>query len=310
MNNTEIVDACLAAHPPHPDGALDRILPELQAIRREDVRPVNLDVPSVVARVLGAVPRILALRDEITRRAPTTDMKSLEKLEEYALALRMAHTRCLSAARSGAELRLVAEEGQALRNTLRNDATALAGRGVIHPSRLRSCQGQPGYKTLATDLGILSTVLLEAWPEIAGKTCVTEAELHHARDIAEVLLILVGQQEVLPEARLADADLRARAFTLLIDKYDDARCVVSYLRWTQGDADKIAPSLFGGKDRSRTRKAREEQPAVGDAPAVATAPATPHPVAPAAPTLPASTLDDTPRAANAIGRPGSDPFMH
>ena len=48
--------------------------------------------------------------------------------------------------------------------------------------------------------------------------------------------------------------MRARAYTLF---YDDARRAVIFLRWHEGDADSIAPSLHPGKSASKKKPADE-----------------------------------------------------
>ena len=50
------------------------------------------------------------------------------------------------------------------------------------------------------------------------------------------------------------ADVLQRAYTLLYETYDDVRQMVGYLRWKQGDADRIAPSLFAQRCRNRRPK--------------------------------------------------------
>ena len=66
-----------------------------------------------------------------------------------------------------------------------------------------------------------------------------------------------------------------RTFTLLYWAYDHVRKCVGFVRWHEGDADQIAPSLYAGRTRSSS-----EVPAA--------------PVAPATPVRP--------------GMPGADPF--
>ena len=39
-----------------------------------------------------------------------------------------------------------------------------------------------------------------------------------------------------------------RAFTLFSRAYDATRGAVTYLRWNEGDADDIAPSLYKGRE--------------------------------------------------------------
>ncbi len=60
------------------------------------------------------------------------------------------------------------------------------------------------------------------------------------------------------------AKMRQRAFTLMSNFYDDARRMVTYLRWKQGDADRIAPSFYAGRTTRRRRKHRESEEVVTD----------------------------------------------
>jgi hypothetical protein len=57
---------------------------------------------------------------------------------------------------------------------------------------------------------------------------------------------------------------------VLVRNYEEVRRIVTYLRWYEGDADAIAPSLFAHRaGRRRRAQPREVAP---DAPPVATDP--------------------------------------
>jgi hypothetical protein len=297
MNTNEIVNAILASRTAS-SAALDRVLPELQALKASEVRSLIVDVPTAVSRVLGAAPKVLALRADIVRDAPSIDIRKIECLQDYAYALQEAHVRCLGTGKSPDELRALGDEGDALRDLLRSDGLALVNRGLIDPACLAACSGLAGYKTIATELGVLSSVMISHWPQIQGKCGVTEQDLKRAQGIAQALLAYVGVRDQSPEMKAAAIDLRDRAFTLLANSYDQAGRAVAFLRWNEGDADQIAPSLFGGKRRStKSDAADQEQPDPG--PTEATAPAVPGNGS-ASPQAPVNPLP---------GRPNSNPFM-
>ena len=315
MNTTELVNAILEARNAS-TAAYERMLPIIQAFDPAKIRTLNAEVPAVSARVLGAAPRILAHRAEIAKHVPTIDISRLERLEDEACALQEAHVRCLSATKTPDELRALAEEGDKLRSTLRSDAAALINRGLIDPARLSTCNGQPGYKVIATELGVLATVLLSSWTQIAGKCCVSEQELHRAKAIADALLAYVGIREQSPEEKAAALVVRDRAFSLLAEDYELARRAITFLRWEEGDADQLAPSLYGTKHRSRKEQGdddEEEAPAnAGSATPPANPPATPA-NGPSTPSnSPAATPGNgsaNPSPNNGVGRPNSNPFM-
>ena len=160
-----------------------------------------------------------------------------------------------------------------LRDRLRDDATPLVSRGLIDADRLDSCKGDNSYKGIATELGILAVVLLEHLPKLQGKCLVTEEELRRAAAIAQALLAYVGRRDLSPEATAEAIDIRNRMFTLLFDNYDVACRSVCFLRWPQGDADKIAPSLYPERRRSRKEGEQPEDAQPGNATPVVTTPA-------------------------------------
>jgi hypothetical protein len=297
MNTTEIVNAILETRNAS-SAALDRILPELKALPASEVRSNIVDVPTAVSRVLGAAPKVLALRADIVRDAPNVDIRKLESLQDYAYALQEAHVRCLATGKSPDELRALGEEGDALRDLLRSDAVALVNRGLIDPACLAACSGLAGYKTIATELGVLSSVMIAHWPQIQGKCGVTEQDLKRAQGIAQALLAYVGVRDQSPEMKAAAIDLRDRAFTVLANSYDQACRAVTFLRWNEGDADQIAPSLYGGKRRSE-KSDEVEQEQSDPRPTQATAPAVPGNGS-ASPPVPVNPLP---------ARPNSNPFM-
>jgi len=302
VNNVEAIDAILAARSSS-NAALEIMLPAARALDPSKVRPLNVEIPSVVSRVLGAYPKLMALREEIVRDAPSIPFHKIQKLETCAYALQESYVRCLTSGKTPDQLRLLGEAGDSLRDTLRSDARALVTRRLINGDRLQSCLGQPGYKTIATELGMLVSVFLESWPQVQGKCCVTEEELRRAKAIADALLAIAGSRELSPEAQAEAADLRDRVFTVLVDHYDVARRVVTFLRWEHGDVDEIAPSLFKGRGGSRRRDEEPEEPAQ---------PAAPGNAAPVSnPTTPSDVNRPSDHAPvnTQIGRPNSNPFM-
>ncbi len=95
--------------------------------------------------------------------------------------------------------------------------------------------------------------------------------------------------------------MRARAFTLFSRAYDQVRRAVNVLRWDEGDADSIAPSLYAG--RGGRGKSAENKPGTGTA--------TGTELPPQAPPSPATPTSDLPAKSTkpAVGAPDSQPFM-
>jgi hypothetical protein len=280
-----------------------RILPELHALTAEELIAINLEIPSVVATTLGALPEIRALRTEMVQDVPNFDLTAFDKLEDYAIALNYAHAAYLTATQPADDLDAVSTEAAALREMLFLDATALSRRGLVDGNRLKDLPGTNGYKNLATDLEMLASVLRESWTQIEGKSALQVNELDRAEKLGQRLMRIVGLREQGRAQVAAATDLRTRAFTLLARAYDQARRAVTFLRWENDDFDRIAPSLYSG--RSNGRKKPPE-------PAPTPSPAPPAPaVTGAAPTgtAPVTSQSASPEAAANPTTRRTDPFL-
>jgi hypothetical protein len=171
---------------------------------------------------------------------------------------------------------------------------------VLSASVLAQSKGATGQRNTGTDVLTLIYVFRKGWNAIAGRSCVTQAELVDAELSVNMLLTDLALREQTPAMREANALTRQRAYTLFVRTYDKVRKAVSYLRCDEDDADDFAPSLFGS--RKKRGGTDLEKPAE-------VAPAT-------APSTTAATANTTVAASTAtaakpgIGLPGADPFNH
>src|SRR5262249_25645678 len=141
------------------------------------------------------------------------------------------------------------------------------------------------------DLGALVEVLRDHADEVSPKLMSRVGQADDAAESINAAIIDRGEQT---SSVSVASDERQRAFTLLLRAYDNARRAVSFLRWHEGDADTLVPSLYTGRG-SRNSKPDEEP--TEPAPSVA-APSTPPP--PSAIVEPAATP----------GMPGTSPFIN
>jgi hypothetical protein len=221
---------------------------------------ISLDIPQAVSTVLGVLPEVKRLREQIVKDLPSFDVVRFDKLEDYAHALNFAHTNFLSATQPPDDLEDVAEEVARMREMLLAEAKALVHRGLVSDAQLGQLKGANGYRNTATDLHVLANVLEGVWPQIEGKTLTTMQDLELASRMATRLLRIVGLRDQGPALVAEATDRRVRAYTLLLVVYDDVRRAVAYLRSSQGDADDIAPALHPG--RPRPKKGEAQVPAV------------------------------------------------
>ncbi len=233
------------------NAALARVKPEMDALKPEQLLQVNVDLREATSLVLGNLPEIRALRADIAKAMPGFDLDRFDKMEAYTLALIESNAGFKVATEPTDTLDRLVPEGERVRELLLAEAKALELRGVFDPKKLREVEGALGRKNVASDLMLLSKAFETSWAALEGKTRVTREELDDAYKLGLHIMRLVGVREQGARAIGAATDERLRAYTLFVSAYDDVRRAVSFLRWKDGDADEIAPSLHSGRGAKR-----------------------------------------------------------
>lgn len=153
-------------------------------------------------------------------------------------------------------------------------AEALAFVNLVSGERVGEIRSGKGHLDLAGDLVALSALFSDHWDQANGRTAVRREEIERAATLGPELLVALGAREQEKEIMPTEArDARVRAFTLFSSAYGECRRAVAYLRWHEGDAEEITPSLFASRSGSRKPGADAAETTVG-APAP-TAPVTP-----------------------------------
>ena len=241
---------------------------ELADVNPADFAVINIDIPQGVSIVLGALPGLLALRAAIVAELTNFPIRLLDRLEIYALAAWYAHLLALPPASADNPAKPLLEEAGPLRENLLSDAEALARRGFLDPATVAEIRAGHGNVDTANDLVALSALFWLAWATIHDKTAATEEEVKRAGDLGALLLAALGVREhgvVVAPAEAADR--RARAFTLFVRAYDQVRRAVGYIRWDEGDADLVAPSLYKGRGGRGTSAPQHKDPEPATPPA-------------------------------------------
>jgi hypothetical protein len=280
--------------------AYQTLLDEIRAVPPDELTIVNLDIPTAITTVLGALPQIRAIRPQILATTQQFDIARFDKLEAYTLAVGYANSLYLAASQPSESIEKLAEEGGTMRDLLVAEATTLAQRHLIDGHRLKDLKGANGYRNLATDLFTLSAMVRDVWPSLGGKTTLQMAELDQAETLGDRLLTAVGHREQGPAVVATSAENRQRAFTLFIHAYDNVRRVVTFLRWDEEDVEEIAPSLYGKPTRRKSNEAN----------APATAAVAKPTAAPGAAQVQAAIANGNIKAAPiGVGHPDSEPFL-
>ncbi len=311
MNPTDIVSnpssttttsatSSATAASPSPDGfatrfseAFARRKDAIAAVPNDALIQVNLDVPTLVTTMLASIPRIVSYRGAMQALLSDFDPAVVDRLEDDVLALGEAHMAWTTAATAGESLPELTAEAMRRRDSLYVHAQALAEGGLISQTTIDEVKANGGYRGVAFELLGICRLLREGWPTFVGKTSVTPADIADGQAIGDRLVRAITERQASPKVVAAAALTRQRAFKCFADDYDQIRRAMGALRWREGDADTIAPSMYPGRPSGSRRSAKS------DAAAPAATSATTG-------TAPAQPLD-TPATADP-GLPGASPY--
>lgn len=273
--------------------AMEKVRREVEALQSDDLAPIIIDPIAASVTARAAYGRILKFREQVLA-LPEFHAPYLDDFETYVRAAYYAQTMLQAASTPPAQFQEIIAEASKLREALLADARALVNRGIMSDTPLASLKGSVGFQNIASDVMTLTNMFRAVWPKIVGKTFVTEEDLDRAEVLCDEVINDLSQREQAP-AKIADVSIdRQKTFTLFVTAYDQLRRAITYIRWNEGDADEIAPSLYAGKKRKSTA-------------AVETAETASPPVTPATAT-PVATAPAT--ATSTTGLPGADPFAN
>ena len=285
--------------------AFQELKEEIAVVDPDDFVPINVDIPGIVTTIRGYFSRIKSYR-EAASELPAFDISVFDKFEVTTLAVGGAHLHYVAASGPVEPVQPLVDELLKQRDVLLTDANALAKRSLIDGDRLKQLQGTNGYKNLAYDVLLLCTLLREKWATVSSRTAVKLEEIDDAENKADRLGAALGSREAGGNDVPAATALRQAAYTLFVNRYDQVRRAISFLRWDEEDVEHIAPSLYAG----RGGRPKKGEPVT---------PVTPLPAAPSAPVVSPSQAASTagssngstlPAAASLIGLPGDTPFNH
>jgi len=269
-----------------------RLEARIRSVPQEELIQLNIDGTYAVTIVLGAAPRLVALRERMTPLADLVDLALIDDAAALGYAFSYANADYVRASTPIESLPALRDEGEKLRDLMMASKTVLEKHGLVQGDYLEALKGAPGYRNLSHDLSALVRFYRDNWAQIAGKTPLALSDVDRASVIAGRLLTGASVRQGTPAEIEASALLRQQAFTLFVKAYDEVRRVVTFLRWKEDDADEIAPSIYTGRNNGGRRKTPREQP----------------PVEPAGATPPPAATPPTPASDVPAGHLGSSPF--
>lgn len=237
------------------EAAFEATAADRASLDEADLLPINLDAQVAATTVLQ--PEVLANIAELQEHAamlPKIDFAQIAKVPVFARALFEAQTRFQAASTPVEIAPGLLEKGQEMRELLVLHATALSKSGLVDAKRLADVKGLFGYLNVASDLNLLLRIFRERWAEIGTKTAVSASQIEETAVIVDQLATVAAKRTTSNEGLETATDARARAFTLLVRAYEEARRVSTFVRWHEDDVDTFIPSLWarrGGRNESK-----------------------------------------------------------
>ncbi|HEU4407463.1 MAG TPA: hypothetical protein VFS43_19510, partial [Polyangiaceae bacterium] len=224
-------------------------------------------VPAAAMLALGALPRMLALRDALAAEFAPSLLATLDALEDYALAAYLAHARARPRDGGETQLRELLNEAGPLRERLLAMAGALVTFGIFDAKQVATIRQGTGHLDTAGDLAALGLMFVDMWPAIGSKVLLERAEVERAIELGKLLLVALGRRnqgtDGAGDPNEAEEQL-GKAFELFRRAYERCRHAILYLRRDEGDGDDIAPPLARSRRRGRGAPADEPEPEPGD----------------------------------------------
>jgi hypothetical protein len=232
-----------AASPPNAAAdAFTKIEPELASTEALDAAHLPADFGAAVNAAMAAAPRIAEHRDAIVDQLPQHPIDQLDKLATYAQAAWYAHLVHTYSSNGPEVAKALIEEATKLRDGLLIAAEALAHRNLLDADEVARIRKGSGTTDTAGDLVALAALFKDSWGKVSSKTAVERNEIDRAAELGPAVLVALHAKK--HAGKQVDTEVqRAQAFTLLLNAYDACRQALAYLRWKDGDADSIAPSL-------------------------------------------------------------------
>ena len=245
---------------PKTAAAYQALLPRYMELGAAELIAVNADITTVVATMSAAASRLGELRDQI-RSVGVSDPDMLDEIGPCADGLDYAEGQYRAELQSTGELADLARECGETREMFMVDLRNAAAHGVIDSGYLSEYSGAPGFKNTIDDVRLLTRLYRNHWPALSGRTCRTLEELDRAEAVIHRMALLGGERGQRTTGSSEVAEMRTRAFTYAVKRYDAVRRVVQFVRWNEGDADSLAPSLWRRRGGKRKPETEPEQPA-------------------------------------------------
>lgn len=211
-------------------------------------------------RIIGWLPEVRKYRDKILALGHIS-AEEFDAMETLALAAVYADTQWLAVSRPAQPIAELLAKASDVRDAMLKAAVAASDKSLVPGDRLAELARGRSAMDVARALGAVVAILRAHWATLVGHTAVTAADLEAADALVEQLYEAIALRDGTSPALAEAAEQRVRSTSLLANNWDKIRRGMSFLRWNEGDADEIAPSIYQRSPRKRDKGDASEQPA-------------------------------------------------
>lgn len=245
--------------------AYEQALPVANALSDDEVIRVTTNIDAAVVRAGSCVARVREVVVGGREHVPTFDPKRVDRFAQYTDALLYAQANYLhSDKESSTSVSELAQSAQRALVTVLSDLAALATRGIVAPAAVESIKdGSAAYEALPSRLLAAAQLVASARVKLGERTLTTLEEQQELEQLAVKLRDALAARVGEASANNKALAIRERIFTLFYREYAQLRRVVEYLRFDEGDADEVLPSIFvrsGRKNKDDVLEPIENKP--------------------------------------------------
>lgn len=243
------------SHAPDPGRiAFDATARDRATVDLADAAPYRLDAIYAGITASAILKRLEPYLDAM-KALPGIHKTKIERFGLYAEALYFTQTTLTGRAARAKQMPALAAEGWKLREIFMKYADLLVTIERFPPEVLKRLREGAGYRDLIEDLGTLAAWFREVPDLTAPGSVVTPELVDRAADLARTMRDTAGLDH---DVDLTQGQLlaeRHKLGVLLLDAHREIRRAIEFIRYHEGDAAELAPTLFvPAKRRPSPRK--------------------------------------------------------
>ncbi len=233
--------------------AFEQAKPDILLATKGETTTLNVEVSTVVRAMLTGWGNAQPYMAEV-EQVGFLDLVLLKKLPTYALALGYAQALHAWTIAGPKATEALAETLKQSRRVLTTELELMVLRGLLPKDSVR-LEGSTSFNSMVEDVRAIATVFLANWDAIGAALGGKSDHIEAALVAADQLVAALAQADQIQEKTKAATQIRNAAWTLAYKAHRELERAIAHLRFHEGDAEVIVPSLFV---RAKGRKSADK----------------------------------------------------